>query len=75
MTEKRDSPSQKSIHNHLQNCPNFRDLSPPFICFCEKVNIVFIVNKLILIYFSWFVYTFVNYNYNVSYKRCVFNAT
>ena len=31
--------------------------------------IVFIVNNLILIYFTWFVYTFVNYKYNVLLKR------
>ena len=32
---------------------------------------MFIVNKLILIYFTWFVYinTFVNYKYNVFLKR------
>ena len=31
---------------------------------------MFIVNKLILIYFTWFVYTFfVNYKYNVLLKR------
>ena len=27
------------------------------------------VNKLILIYFTWFVYTFVDYKYNVLLKR------
>ena len=31
--------------------------------------IVFIVNKLILIYFTWFVHNFVNYKYNVLLKR------
>ena len=31
--------------------------------------IVLIVNKLILIYFTWFVYIFVNYKYNVLLKR------
>ena len=31
--------------------------------------IVFIVNKLILIYFTWFVYAFVNYKYNVLLKK------
>ena len=30
---------------------------------------MFIVNKLNLIYFTWFVYTFVNYKYNVLLKR------
>ena len=28
------SPSQNVIHNHLQNCPNFRDLSP--LAGCHK---------------------------------------
>ena len=28
MMEKRDSPSQKIIRNHLQNFPDFRDLPP-----------------------------------------------
>ena len=31
--------------------------------------IVFIVNIFILIYFTWFVYTFVNYTYNFLLKR------
>ena len=31
--------------------------------------IVLIVNKLILIYFTWLVYIFVNYKYNVLLKR------
>ena len=30
---------------------------------------MFIVNKLNLIYFTWFVYAFVNYKYNVLLKR------
>ena len=30
--------------------------------------IVYIVNKLNLIYFTWFAYTFVNYKYNVLLK-------
>ena len=30
---------------------------------------MFIVNKLNLIYFTWFVYTFVNYRHNVLLKR------
>ena len=30
---------------------------------------MFIVNKLNFIYFTWFVYTFVNYKYNVLLKR------
>ena len=41
---------------------------PQFICLCKKWIIVFIVNKLILIRFTWFVYTF-NYKYNVLLKR------
>ena len=35
----------------------------------KKWIIVFIVNKLNFIYFTWFVYTFVNYKYNVLLKR------
>ena len=31
--------------------------------------IVFIVDKLNFIYFTWFVYTFVNYKYNILLKR------
>ena len=31
--------------------------------------IVFIVNKLNCIYFTWFVHTFVNYKYNAHLKR------
>ena len=31
--------------------------------------IVYIVNKLNFIYFTWFAYTFVNYKYNVLLKR------
>ena len=30
---------------------------------------MYIVNKLNFIYFTWFVYTFVNYKYNVLLKR------
>ena len=30
---------------------------------------VIIVNKLNLIYFTWFVYTFVNYKYNIFLRR------
>ena len=37
--------------------------------YVKKWIIVFIVNKLILIYFTWFVYTFVDYKYNVLLKR------
>ena len=37
--------------------------------YVKKWIIVFIVNKLNLIYFTWFVYTFVNYKYNVLLKR------
>ena len=37
--------------------------------YVKKRIIVFIVNKLILIYFTWFVYAFVNYKYNVLLKR------
>ena len=43
---------------------------PQFICLYRKVWIVvFIVNELILIYFTWFVYTFDKYKYNVLLKR------
>ena len=35
----------------------------------KKGIIVFIVNELNFIYFTWFVYTFVNYKYNVLLKR------
>ena len=31
--------------------------------------IVFIVNKLNFIYFTWFIYTFVNYKFNFLLKR------
>ena len=41
---------------------------PQFIC-SKKWIIVFIANKLNIIYFTWFVYTFVNYKYNVLLKR------
>ena len=42
---------------------------PQFICLCKKKQkIVLIVNKLILIYFTW-LYTFVNYKYHVLLKR------
>ena len=37
--------------------------------YVKKWIIVFIVNKLNFIYFTWFVYTFVNYKYNVLLKR------
>ena len=37
--------------------------------YVKKWIIVFIVNKLNFIYFIWFVYTFVNYKYNVLLKR------
>ena len=37
--------------------------------YVKKRIIVFIVNELILIYFTWFVYAFVNYKYNVLLKR------
>ena len=37
--------------------------------YVKKWILVFIVNKLILIYFTWFVYTFVNYKYNFFLKR------
>ena len=37
--------------------------------YVTKWIIVFIVNKLILIYFTRFVYTFVNHKYNVPLKR------
>ena len=44
---------------------NDRSLS---VC-VKKCIIVLIVNKLNLIYFTWFVYTFVSYKYNVLLKR------
>ena len=44
---------------------NDRSLS----AYVKKWIIVFIVNKLNLIYFTWFVYTFVSYKYNVLLKR------
>ena len=37
--------------------------------YVKKWVIGFIVNQLILIYFAWFVYTFVNYKYNALLKR------
>ena len=37
--------------------------------YVKKWIIVFIVNKLILIYITWFVHNFVNYKYNVLLKR------
>ena len=37
--------------------------------YVKKWIIVFIVNELIFIYFAWFVYTFVNYKYNVLWMR------
>ena len=37
--------------------------------YVKKWIIVFIVNKLNFIYFTWFVYTFANYKYNVLLKR------
>ena len=37
--------------------------------YVKKWIIVFIVNKLNFIYFTWFVYTFVNYKYNLLLKR------
>ena len=37
--------------------------------YVKKWIIVFIVNKLNFRYFAWFVYTFVNYKYNVILKR------
>ena len=37
--------------------------------YIKKVNNLFIVNKLVLIYFSWFAFTFLNYKYNVLLKR------
>ena len=37
--------------------------------YVKKWTIVFIVNKLSFIYFTWFVSTFVNYKYNVILKR------
>ena len=38
--------------------------------------LVVIVNKLILMYFTWFIHDFVNHKYKIHKdKRCVFNAT
>ena len=37
--------------------------------YVKKWIIVFIVNKLNFIYFTWFVYTFVNYKCNILLKR------
>ena len=39
--------------------------------YVKKRIIVFIVNKLILIYFTWFVYTFVNYKHVFSKRNDV----
>ena len=42
----------------------------------KKWIIVIIVNRLILIYFTCFLYTFVNYKYNILLENgFVFNAT
>ena len=35
----------------------------------KNVNNLFIVNKLVLIYFTWFAFTFLNYKYNVLLQR------
>ena len=44
--------------------------------YVKKWIIVFIVSKLILIYFTWFVYTFINYKYNFYLERwCMFNIS
>ena len=37
--------------------------------YVQNVNNLFIVNKLVLIYFTWFAFTFLNYKYNVLLKR------
>ena len=37
--------------------------------YVKKRIIVLIVTELILIYFTWFVYAFVNYKHNVLLKR------
>ena len=37
--------------------------------YAKTLMIVFIVYKLNFIYFTWFVYTFVNCKYNVRLKR------
>ena len=37
--------------------------------YVKKWIIVYIANKLNFIYFTWFVYTSVNYKYNVLLKR------
>ena len=44
---------------------NDRSLS----AYVKKWIIVFIVNKLSLIYFNWFAYSFVTYKYNFLLKR------
>ena len=80
MMKKRDSPSPKIIRNHTI-CKTVQifvtslflvdviNEGPQFICLCEKWIIVAIVNKLISIYFTWFVHNFVNHKYNVLLKR------
>ena len=37
--------------------------------YVKKWIIVVIVNKLVLVYFTWFVHNFVNHNYNVLLKK------
>ena len=37
--------------------------------YVKKWIIGFIVDKFILIYFTWFAYTFVNYKYNILLER------
>ena len=68
-----------SLHLTRKNFPNF--LWPPSSWWTSYINdlslsayvkkwiVLFIVNKLILIYFTWFVYTFANCKYNVLLKR------
>ena len=37
---------------------------------------VYVIFSIFLVYFAWFLYTFVNYKYNVLLEnRCVFNVT
>ena len=76
--KKETPPYQKVINNHLQNCAHFCGLTPladvinewlQFICLCKKWINLFTVNRLNFVYFIWFVYTFVNYKYNVLSKR------
>ena len=70
------------LPQHLQPFAKLPKLSwPPSSWWTSKMNdlslsvyvkksiIVFVANKLILIYFTWFLYIFVNYKYNVLLER------